>query len=151
MCCGKLNNLMWPMAVKSVVLLHRVTSETKQSLKRNHSENAALHWHLIQHTSFWCMDCQCTIAISSDGCNWCNNFTICQFSLIDKPFNKKGLSTIFEALIKSTKTFVKQNIKTHQHPLIKVSFNNAWLSTSMGNQGNSSNHLKACGTMCGGP
>lgn len=117
----KLNNLMWPMAVKSVVLLYRVTSETKQRLKE-----IILRMLLCTdisystcHFDIWTANAP-ALWLHIAACNRCKDFTFAKF-----------LSTFSEGLIK----ILKQSIKAHQHPLIKVSFNNAWLSTSMGNQG----------------
>lgn len=74
-CCGKQNNLLWPLVVKSVVLLLRVMSEGKQSILKKSlwTHCFALTSHTV-HMSIWYMKCQCIMLyLQMVACNWCNN------------------------------------------------------------------------------
>lgn len=82
----------------------------------------ALTSRTVHESIWWTSNASCYSLQMVAGCNWCN------------------YRTVFQQLSASSDCIywdkaVKQSIKAHQHPLIKVSLNNTWLSTSMGNQG----------------
>lgn len=107
---GKRNNLLWPLVVKYAVLLTGVMFERKQSI----FIVSMLFRTDISHS------------------------TVCQFDIwtANASCHIQELHIFLWVLIKIAQTrFVKQNIKAHQHPLIKVSIIKTRLSTSMGNQG----------------
>lgn len=87
-------------------------SDVWEKAKYLHCEHAVSHRHLTQHV------CQFDIWTANASCYI------------------QELHIFLWVLIKIAQTrFVKQNIKAHQHPLIKVSIIKTRLSTSMGNQG----------------
>lgn len=123
-CRGKRNNLMWPLVVKSVVLLTEVMSERKQSTLKKSLWACLSHWHLTQCTSQF-DELPMHHATAFRWLPAATDVTTAQF-----------FSSFLLHLTAFTETrLVKQSIKAHQHPLIKVSLNNTWLSTSMGNHG----------------
>lgn len=111
-CCAPHRNDFWEKAK----YLKEITVHTLLCADISYSTHVSLIYELPTHH-----------AISSHGC-----LHFCQVYWLGlSPF-----SAAFRFRFKNTRTrFVKQNIKAHQHPLIKVSLNNTWLATSMGNQG----------------
>lgn len=107
---GKRNNLLWPLVVKYAVLLTGVMFERKQSI---FIVSMLFRTDISRST---CVNLIYELPMHHTIYRNCTSF--CGFWL---KLLRQG--------------FVKQNIKAHQHPLIKVSIIKTRLSTSMGNQG----------------